>query len=753
MRPYVVIAACLLIGASAAGQVCLLNTEAAKLLNRWFAEGSASGNGGDWYDNRDRAHSQLKLADYPQLKAITYTQAQKKQNLDLGLQRGIHRDKVVIGSSSTSAPVTQEGSNGRIYYFGGPPSVDFLYGQYRSNQLYVYPEHHDHDAGHNGSPGYGDLFPMNTPYLVISQGSSFSDKPFISAFAQTLAAFKPEVKSLLVNAGLLMPTLQQVFRRSNKNIRTNDDYLSGKAHPTVFDGRQIDVLKMVGAAHAMGLRDIPPLIQIGVEEENIAVNGRDFFELRGDERLADSPCAIARVFRRHAATMRLLVSAEKSADPFGEPLSYHWKLLRGDPDHVTITTRKNGAVAEIVVRWPEWRPIAAGSSLESNRIDVGVFVDNGRAFSAPGFVSVVGLDSEFRTFDAMGRTAEIDYHARDMRFDLPPTNAVVRWAAFFDVAESSRKEFGRRLLERSLDAAAVATLENTSKRYASIAKRFREVTEGIEKINQNLADAVADAKWQLDHAKGGPAKVNAMKAHKAAVAAQRGKNLDREELEQTLKGVKNESSRLIRDSGLRQKLSSAFRELVGQPDLYLKNREDADRAVGGGFKDALERAIALGFYKIDERLGEDHLELRSVTPGSGDVLSRLTRMEREQLRYLNQMLLADLFPAFILAGSGAQFSDSRVTTPKNWRDVFHYDAKGQLTGWARFHLGRAVEYTAHGHLVLEKDDRGRPLRARAVSSVLDRDGTLTIHPANRSFRYEYRSEVDRVGTPRPELGQ
>ncbi len=244
-----------------------------------------------------------------------------------------------------------------------------------------------------------------------------------------------------------------------------------------------------------------------------------------------------------------------------------------------------------------------------------------------------------------------------------------------------------------------------------------------------------------------------MKAHKAAVAAQRGKNLDREELQQTLSGVKTESSRLIRDSGLREKLVSAFSELVGQPDLYLKNREDADRAVGRGFKDALERAIALGFYKIDERLGEEHLELRSVTPGSGDVLSRLTRMEREQLRYLNQMLLADLFPAFILAGNGAQFSDARVTTPKNWRDVFDYDAKGQLTGWTRFHLGRAVEYTAYGHLVLEKDDRGRPRRARASSYVLDRDGTLTIQPANRSFRYKYRSEVDRVGTPTPEPGR
>ena len=60
----------------------------------------------------------------------------------------------------------------------------FLYRQYRGGQLYVYPEHRDHDPGHNGQGGYGDLFPTNSPCVVISQGSSGSDRAFVRAFFQ-----------------------------------------------------------------------------------------------------------------------------------------------------------------------------------------------------------------------------------------------------------------------------------------------------------------------------------------------------------------------------------------------------------------------------------------------------------------------------------------------------------------------------------------------------------------------------------------
>ena len=84
------------------------------------------------------------------------------------------RPHVTFGNSSTSAPPQLGGSNPRSYYVF-PFGLSFLYNQYTRNNLYIYPEHRDHDPGHNGkNDGYGDLYPTNTPYLIISQGSSGS---------------------------------------------------------------------------------------------------------------------------------------------------------------------------------------------------------------------------------------------------------------------------------------------------------------------------------------------------------------------------------------------------------------------------------------------------------------------------------------------------------------------------------------------------------------------------------------------------
>ncbi len=44
-----------------------------KLLRKWWDEGAASGNVGDFYDNRDGGHSDLRTEPYPQLQRIHYT--------------------------------------------------------------------------------------------------------------------------------------------------------------------------------------------------------------------------------------------------------------------------------------------------------------------------------------------------------------------------------------------------------------------------------------------------------------------------------------------------------------------------------------------------------------------------------------------------------------------------------------------------------------------------------------------------------
>src|SRR5262249_38220536 len=160
------------------------------------------------------------------------------------------------------------GSNPRSYYVR-PSGIAFLYQQYRANNIYIYPEHRDHDPGHNGpDEGFGDLYPTNTPYLIISQGSSGSDQPFMHSLPLALAAFRPEVKKKLAAAGLLMPTLQMLLRSTNRHLKRVDAYTSAAAHPTVFEGTWVNDLGLVQAAHDIRTGDIPPMVQLKVLEED-----------------------------------------------------------------------------------------------------------------------------------------------------------------------------------------------------------------------------------------------------------------------------------------------------------------------------------------------------------------------------------------------------------------------------------------------------------------------------------------------------
>ena len=167
------------------------------------------------------------------------------------------------------------------------------------NHLYFYPVHVDNNPGHNGAAGkgHGDVLPANTPYIVLSQGSSGSDVVFLDAFAAALAALRPEVKRDLAASGTLMPALQMVFRMSNRQVAKPEDYLTGKAHPTAFQGAQVDAEKMVTLAHGIKPEVLPPMVQLKVLEEDRGVVGRDYFDAGPRERLFDTPCAVARVVK------------------------------------------------------------------------------------------------------------------------------------------------------------------------------------------------------------------------------------------------------------------------------------------------------------------------------------------------------------------------------------------------------------------------------------------------------------------------
>jgi hypothetical protein len=119
------------------------SSEVGKLLARWWKEGAAAGNVGDWYDNRDGEHSPLDLRPWPQLRKVLYSPADVKARRHWALQPRT-LPHVVFGNSSTSAPPRMSGSNPRTYYCS-PRGLDILQSHYLHNNLYIYPEHRDHD--------------------------------------------------------------------------------------------------------------------------------------------------------------------------------------------------------------------------------------------------------------------------------------------------------------------------------------------------------------------------------------------------------------------------------------------------------------------------------------------------------------------------------------------------------------------------------------------------------------------------------
>ena len=113
-----------------------------------------------------------------------------------------------------------------------------------------------------------------------------------------------------------MPTVQMILRRTNRHLKVPDEYRTGKAHPTVFEGAWVDELAMVEMAHALTADRLPPLVRLRVVEEETFERGRDFFDPAAGEILADTPAVIVRISgpRPHAPT---LVSAEDSVDVNG----------------------------------------------------------------------------------------------------------------------------------------------------------------------------------------------------------------------------------------------------------------------------------------------------------------------------------------------------------------------------------------------------------------------------------------------------
>jgi hypothetical protein len=376
------------------------------LLRQWRSEGTAAGLRGVLYDNYDADHSNMDYASFPELTRLEYSAAAKSDGMHAGgMQILFLHGAPVIGNASVAMVAGPYWRSIPRRAMVDDGVIAMLADQYANNMLYFHPEHADHDPEPGG---HGDVYPANIPYMVVSQGSSGSDRAFMNAIAATIAAFRPETQKFLVEKRLLIPTVQWILRSSRKPIAGRDEYLTGAAHPSVFDGNTLDVERMVRMAHDLAATEVPPMVRIDVEEEYLGRPGIDYFEAGPAEKIFDTFSSVARATRSARERRRMVVSAAETRDPNGRPVSFLWKLLRGDPARVRITPLDaQGTRAEILVDWHP-RAVQPGSELPSARVDVGVFADNGARLSAPAFITWYFPPNERRTYEDVPAGAAAD---------------------------------------------------------------------------------------------------------------------------------------------------------------------------------------------------------------------------------------------------------------------------------------------------------------------------------------------------------
>lgn len=740
--------------------------EVGKLLKQWYADGTAAGNTGDFYDNRDRDHSALNRAMFPQLDEVMYSKADRDVRRDWAGQNTI-LPVVTFGNSSTSSGVTAWGSNPRMY-MTQPGGLAFLYNEYRNNNLYIYPAHHDHHPGHNGKPFYGDVFPTNTPYLLISQGSSGSDQPFMRAVPLTLAAFRPDVKKKLAEKGLLMPTIQMILRSTNKHLTDPKEYLTGKAHPPVFEGSWVNDLKMIQMAHEMEADKLAPMIQMKVVEEDAPVIGKDYFEPGILEKLHDTPATISRVVRGSKYVRRMVVTAEDSFDINQKPLKFTWVVLRGDAQRIKINPlNESGSKVELLVPYHARQPVAGSPlKIDSNRVDIGVFVHNGTYYSAPGFVTFYSFDNEMRTYDDAGKLLEIGYGPGDA--DLTVTD----WNALFDALASDDKAWAAKRFQGAFTPEQRKALNQVAGAYRTAAEALNKAQLASQQADKARQKAAADAKAAQEkftaaqkanektptdetlmaYKKAGQENADADESRKKAEATNQAAQKELEAARKTADGILSQKQGGS-DGVVKDVVEAALTSLKQDWTFAVDASKDTDAAMSddAGRRNRVQaaRKRLAGFGVLTQKGNAE--AITSIRTGNGPLADRLTGYEKNLIERFNADVLATLYPKFLRHDFKANFVDFRLTTNKNGRDVYHHDAKGNIIGWTRYDGDKATEFNAAGSVVLEKDAKGRAIKAQTVKYEIDNKvpppsvRPLKQLPGDQIQYYEYAGDDDFIG--------
>ena len=391
----------------------------------WISEGTAAGNLGDLYVNRDARHSMLKLSDHPGIINVQYGPAARAAHVDDNHPNTLFPNCAVFGNISrarTKGPFWRSLARATLTDPGLAPRMNLCY---RNNQFWVIPAHMDY-----GKRDIGDVFPGAAPFQTISVGSSWSDLDFLRVALAASASFQRATKQSIIRRHLMGPTLQWLIRSTYKGVATEEDYLSSLAHPTVFEGFNLDPLRLVEKAHALRPEQIPPVVSLNIVNSrtnplHYPVAGRDYPDTVAEVLYATSS-AICIVLRAPAGSRTFLFHAR--ADGLSAPddsASFTWRVVHGDISAVRIQAPEGESGTS-----PEkgFAQITIDRRSIKKRIDVACFAKaGGTEWGAPSIISFYPIPQEARTYRPDGLIDSIDYSNPEGVYSDPAISLPRHW--------------------------------------------------------------------------------------------------------------------------------------------------------------------------------------------------------------------------------------------------------------------------------------------------------------------------------------
>ncbi|MCX6849487.1 MAG: hypothetical protein NTY98_11240, partial [Verrucomicrobia bacterium] len=301
-------------------------------------------------------------------------------------------------------------------------------------------------------------------------------------------------------------------------------------------------------------------------------------------------------------------------------------------------------------------------------------------------ISFYMLPNEMHFYDEKGRVSEIHYQTHNPDFGLPVTDTDARWVKILLAFSMKDTNLRSRLLDQILTPDERSGLQQ----HYVVLKPLLDAFTAIENADKRKDEA----------------------AHLRAKLG--------EAISSALKKKVAEKS----DLTVRATIDKVLTAIASFHPFYLGSQRELD---------ALAAASPKSTAVADVRAELHRLIMQGVlveqASGQIDTMSppeKLSLGERYMLRGLNLTLLSQvLFPDVLDRSTAPAYVSPRLTTLKQWRDVYRYDpTSGALQGWIRYADARIANFDAEGRF-LPDGPKGKSI---PVLYLMNEKGMLTWRP-------------------------